>query len=120
MPLKKQYNAQAKKTATRYALANLCLHVLLLTVILQCVWLARMGVKSLAQAQQHIFFGVPAYTESVHYFFSSPKLVHLLSPFVWPYVPYIVLIVLASFLFSFKSSRALKRGRVGCVMGGAE
>lgn len=109
---RKEYSASAKKTAARYALANLCLHILLLAVIVQCVWLGRMGAHSLAQARQHIFLAVPAYEKFVHYFFQHPKLVHMLNPFVWPYVPYVILVVLANFVFSYRSSRALKRGRI--------
>ena len=59
MPLKKrekkEYTEQAKKTAARYGFVNLCLNILLLVVIVQCVWLARMGVHTFTQAKQHIF-----------------------------------------------------------------
>lgn len=116
MPLKKrekkEYSEQAKKTAARYGFANLCLNILLLVVIVQCVWMARMGVNSFTLAKQHIFLMLPAYQKMVHFFFMKPKLVHLLSPYVWPYVPYIIVILLANFFFSYRASRALKRGRV--------
>jgi hypothetical protein len=109
---KKTYNEQAKQTAARYALGNLGLQVLLLGVIVQCVWLARMGVRTLVQAHQHIFLLLPGYDKLVHFFFKKPALVHMISPFVWPYVPFVGLILLASFLLSYRASRALKRGRV--------
>ena len=110
MRLKKQYTIQAKKTATRYAVLNLCIQVLLLLIIVQCVWLARMRVHTLTQANQHTFLLLPAYEKTVHFFFQKPPLVHLLNPFVWPYVPYAVLVLLLSFVFSYRASRALKKG----------
>lgn len=108
----KQYTPEAKQTAGRYALGNLCLQILLLAIIVQCVWLARMGVYTLAQAHEHLFLTLPGYDRMVHFISSKPNLVHALSPFVWPYVPFVVIVLLASFVLSYRASRALKRGRI--------
>ncbi len=110
MGVKKQYTVQAKKTAMRYAVLNLCVQILLLLIITQCVWLARMEVHTLTQANRHIFLLLPAYEKTVNLFFQKPQLVHFLSPFVWPYLPYAVLVLLLSFAFSYCASRALKKG----------
>jgi hypothetical protein len=112
MPLKsakKEYTAQAKQIATRYALGNLALQVLLLLIIIQCVWMARMGVHTLVEAHSRIFLTLPGYEKMVHFFLQKPKLVHALSPFVWPYVPFIALILLVNFYFSYRASRALNK-----------
>ena len=109
MSASKQYTAEAKKTATRYALFNVCLQILLLVIIVQCVWLARMGVHSLTQAKQHVFLLLPAYEKAVYFFLQKSDFFQGLSPFVWPYVPYVFLILFASFVFSYRASRALKK-----------
>ena len=112
--MKKEYSSRAKSIATGYALANLCLHILLLVVIIQCVWLAKMGVHSFAAAKAHIFLPIPAYKSMVEFVLAKPSWVGFLNPYVWPYVFYVALVLVGNGIFSFKASRVLKRGRVDC------
>lgn len=107
---KKQYSPEAKQKAARYAFANFCVQLLLLAIIVQCVWLGRMGVHTLAQAHQHLFLSLPVYDKMVHFFFAQPKLAQALNPLVWPYVPFLLICLLANFLLSYRASRVLRNG----------
>lgn len=109
---KKTYATESKKKATGYALMNLLLHIILLGLIVQCVWLARMGAKTLVEAKMHIFIQFPNYDALVGWVKLHPALTKLLNPLIWPYVVAIVLVLMLNAFFSIRAARALAKGRL--------
>ena len=110
--MKKRYSEESKKKATWLAVGNLVLHVLLLGIIIQCVWMARMGVHSMAAAKDHLFFPYPGYEHLVQIAMNHYTAASILSPYVWPFIPIVCLVFMLNCFFSLKASRILKRGRV--------
>ena len=107
-------NSDARRKVIACALGNLCLHIVLLLIIVQCVWLARMAAITAVEAKSHIFLSVPAYDMLISFFESHPTWRLGVNPYVCPYAMYAILVLVGNGIFSFKASRVIRQEKKKC------
>lgn len=105
----RQWSTGSRRKVMLYALGNLCLHILLVAIIIQCVWLARMGVTTQAEAITHIFLPVPAYNALISSFQAHESWRFGVDLYVCPYVLCVLVVLIGNAIFSFKASRIVQR-----------